>query len=63
MPTLKILNSQDDNFASQLKDLLAFETVTDSTLIATVNDIIATVREDGDDAVLKLTQEFDKHPA
>ena len=43
--------------------MLAFETVTDSTLIATVNDIIAAVREDGDDAVLKLTQEFDKHPA
>ena len=43
MLTLKILNSQDDNFASQLKDLLAFETITDSTLIATVNDIIATV--------------------
>lgn len=63
MITLKILNSQDDNFASQLKDLLAFETITDSTLIATVNDIIATVREGGDEAVLKLTQEFDKHPA
>lgn len=63
MLTLKILNSQDDNFASQLKDLLAFETITDSTLIATVNDIIATVREGGDEAVLKLTQKFDKHPA
>lgn len=63
MPNIKILNSQDKNFASELTNLLAFETVTDSTLIATVNDIIAKVRADGDKAVLTYTQQFDKHPA
>lgn len=63
MPNIKILNSQDKNFASELTSLLAFETVTDSTLIATVNDIIAKVRADGDKAVLSYTQKFDKHPA
>lgn len=63
MSNIKILNSQDKNFASELTNLLAFETVTDSTLIATVNDIIAKVRADGDKAVLSYTQKFDKHPA
>lgn len=63
MPTIKILNSQDGDFQAQLANLLAFETVTDSALVATVDDIIAKVRADGDAAVLSYTQQFDKHPA
>ena len=60
---IRILNSQDDDFQDKLNALLAFETVTDSTLITTVNDIIAQIRADGDKAVLTLTQMLDKHPA
>lgn len=60
---IRILNSQDDDFQDKLNALLAFETVTDSTLITTVNDIIAQIRADGDKAVLTLTQTLDKHPA
>lgn len=63
MPNLTILNSQELDFKEKLAKLLAFETVTDATLIQTVNDIIAQVRADGDKAVLALTQQFDKHPA
>ena len=63
MPNLTILNSQDADFKDKLAKLLAFETVTDASLIQTVDDIIAQVRSDGDAAVLTLTQKFDKHPA
>lgn len=63
MPNLTILNSQDAEFKDKLAKLLAFETVTDASLIQTVDDIIAQVRSDGDAAVLTLTQKFDKHPA
>lgn len=63
MPNLTVLNSQDADFKDKLAKLLAFETVTDASLIQTVDDIIAQVRSDGDAAVLTLTQKFDKHPA
>ncbi len=60
---MRCLNSADANFNEQLTDLLAFETVNDPQLLATVDDIIAQVREHGDKTVLALTQKFDKHPA
>lgn len=63
MPNLTVLNSQDADFKDKLAKLLAFETVTDASLVQTVDDIIAQVRADGDAAVLTLTQKFDKHPA
>ena len=43
--------------------MLAFETVNDPELLKTVDQIIADVRQYGDDHVLKLTQQFDRHPA
>ena len=46
-----------------MTELLAFETVNDPALLATVDDIIAQVRQGGDEVVLKLTQQFDNHPA
>lgn len=61
--TITTLYGDDDNFQYQLSKLLAFETVTDTQLIQTVNDIISQVRQDGDKAVLELTQKFDKHTA
>lgn len=60
---MRTLSSSDANFKEQLTDLLAFETVTDNTLIQTVDGIITEVRTNGDDAVLALTQKFDQHPA
>lgn len=58
----RITTSQAD-FEQQLTTLLTFETVTDPDLIRTVDAIITRVRQEGDAAVLALTQQFDQHPA
>ena len=60
---MRLLNSQQASFEQKLTELLAFETVNDPALLATVDDIIAQVRQGGDEVVLKLTQQFDNHPA
>ena len=60
---MRLLNSQQASFEQDLTELLAFETVNDSALLATVDDIIAQVRQGGDEVVLRLTQQFDNHPA
>lgn len=60
---IKLLNGNEPTFDQDLKELLAFETVTDKALIQTVEDIITKVKEQGDTAVLELTQTLDKHPA
>ena len=53
---MRLLNSQQASFEQELTELLAFETVNDPALLATVDDIIAQVRQGGDEVVLKLTQ-------
>jgi histidinol dehydrogenase len=60
---MRRLSTQDQNFKQVFADLLAFETVNDPELLKTVDQIIADVRQHGDDHVLKLTQQFDRHPA
>ena len=60
---MRLLNSQQASFEQELTELLAFETVNDPALLATVDDIIEQVRHGGDEVVLKLTQQFDNHPA
>lgn len=60
---MRRLSTQDAEFATQLKQLLAFETVNDPALLRTVDQIIADVRAHGDAHVLALTQQFDQHPA
>lgn len=60
---MRLLNSQQASFAQELTELLAFETVNDPALLAKVDDIIAQVRQGGDEVMLKLTQQFDHHPA
>lgn len=60
---MRRLSTQDAEFATQLKQLLAFETVNDPALLRTVDQIIADVRTHGDAQVLALTQQFDQHPA
>ncbi|VTX81504.1 histidinol dehydrogenase [Acinetobacter ursingii] len=60
---MRRLSTQDQNFKQVFADLLAFETVNDPELLKTVDQIISDVRQYGDDHVLKLTQQFDRHPA
>ncbi|TCM60226.1 histidinol dehydrogenase [Acinetobacter calcoaceticus] len=60
---MRRLSTQDQNFKQVFADLLAFETVSDPELLKTVDQIIADVRQHGDAHVLKLTQQFDRHPA
>lgn len=60
---MRTLISTDADFDSQLAQLLAFETVNDKDLLNTVDDIIDQVRQEGDKALLALTQKFDRHPA
>ena len=63
MSSIRILNSQEPDFQNKLNTLLAFETVTDNQLIQTVDTIIQRIRQNGDNALLELTQTLDKHPA
>ena len=60
---MRQLSTQDSDFGQQIDALLAFETVNDAQLLTTVDDIIMRVRQQGDQAVLALTQQFDQHPA
>jgi histidinol dehydrogenase len=60
---MRRLSSVDVNFDEQLNSLLAFETVNDAALVQTVDQIIHDVRTHGNAHVLKLTQQFDQHPA
>lgn len=60
---MRRLTTQDSNFQTVFAELLAFETVNDPELLKTVDHIIAQVKQHGDAEVLKLTQQFDQHPA
>ncbi|MGL5404234.1 MAG: histidinol dehydrogenase, partial [Acinetobacter sp.] len=60
---MRRLSTQDQNFKQAFAELLAFETVNDPQLVQAVDQIIADIRQYGDDHVLKLTQQFDRHPA
>ena len=54
-----ILNSQDSDFASELKDALNIVRDTGHDVSAVVKDIIKDIRQNGDQAVLQYTQKFD----
>jgi len=60
---MRRLNSGDPDFASQLQSLLQRPEERDSNLSSTVADIIAAVRQQGDESLLRYTQSFDRHPA
>lgn len=60
---MRRLSTKDQDFKQVFADLLAFETVNDPKLLQTVDQIIHDVRQHGDAHVLKLTQQFDRHPA
>ncbi|WP_080521727.1 histidinol dehydrogenase [Methyloprofundus sedimenti] len=54
------LNTSDANFQTQLQQLLAFEESSDHDIHQRVIDIIANVRNNGDQAVLDYTNQFDQ---
>jgi histidinol dehydrogenase len=56
---IRRLDSQDQNFQQQLQDLLSFDSVADSAVFATVNQILQAVRSRGDAALLEYSARFD----
>ena len=60
---IRRLNRQDADFESQLKSLLERPEERDGALSSTVADIIKTVRQEGDEAVLRYTRSLDRHTA
>jgi histidinol dehydrogenase len=59
MPEIRTLTTSDPDFASRLDALLAWESVSDAAVNATVEQIIAEVRARGDAALLEYTRRFD----
>jgi histidinol dehydrogenase len=60
MPTIQRLNTTHADFWPRLEALTAWEGVADETVTATVREILAQVRQRGDDALLEYTQRFDR---
>jgi histidinol dehydrogenase len=59
MLDIPTLNTTDPDFELLLSELLAWEGVTDSEVVAAVNDIIVDIRSQGDSALLEYTGRFD----
>jgi len=60
MVDIKRLDSSDDNFYAALDQVLAWQASADETVEATVREIITSVRERGDAALLEYTAKFDR---
>ncbi len=60
MPDIQRLNTTDADFWPRLEALTAWEGVADEVIIATVREILAEVRQRGDDALLEYTYRFDR---
>ncbi len=54
------LSISDSDFDEKLQALLSWESVSDHSVAETVNQIIARVREEGDAALVELTNRFDR---
>lgn len=59
MIEIKRFDSQSSSFQSQLKDLLSWESESDQAIFDTVNEIIRSIRQKGDQALLEYTEKFD----
>ena len=57
----KVINSNNKNFEEDFNDLLIMNRSSDTNVTETVSSIIADIRNDGDDALLKFTHQFDKN--
>ncbi len=62
MPEIHRLNSRDESFWADLDGLLAWESVADHGVRAVVDEILAAVRTEGDAALLRYTERFDRLP-
>ncbi len=60
MVDIKRLASEDIDFWSQIKGLVAWEAVSDSQVLDAVNTILVAVRERGDAALIEYTKQFDQ---
>lgn len=60
MPEIHRLNSADSDFYARLNTLLAWESVADPKVLATVNEILGAVRTKKDSALLEYTARFDQ---
>ncbi len=56
---IKQLSSQDENFWSDMEQLLAWDSVSDEQVLSTVSEILSSVRHQGDAAVIDFTTRFD----
>ncbi|MCU7945621.1 MAG: histidinol dehydrogenase, partial [Candidatus Thiodiazotropha sp. (ex Cardiolucina cf. quadrata)] len=63
MSELRQLSTNNSNFQQQLDKLLAWESVSDTTVNDTVNQIIHTIRIKGDSALVDFTNRFDRWQA
>jgi len=54
------MSSADDGFLKELENLVAWDQVSDERVNATVTNILADVRERGDQALLEYTNTFDR---
>jgi histidinol dehydrogenase len=59
MIEIKRFDSQSNNFESQLKNLLSWETESDQAIFDTVHKILHSVRLKGDQALLEYSKKFD----
>ncbi len=59
MADIRTLNTSDPEFDRQLEALLAWEAVSDASVVETVNSVIADVRSRGDAALMEYTRRFD----
>jgi histidinol dehydrogenase len=60
MPAITRLDSTQDDFRTRLDALLAWESVSDTAVFNTVNEVLNAVRTRGDEAVLEYTKKFDR---
>ncbi len=63
MSSIQRLNTADPGFRQTLKDLLAWESVSDDAVLGTVMEILSAVRRQGDSAVLEYSNRFDRMQA
>ncbi len=54
------LKASDSDFQAQLQALLAWESVSDDSVLTTVNEILKAIRQRGDQALLEYTGKFDR---
>jgi histidinol dehydrogenase len=59
MADIRKLNTQNSDFNQQLKDLLAWDSVSNADVNRVVNEVIVDIRERGDDALIDYTSRFD----